>query len=394
MQRLLTVNNVPTPYRTFMFNLMHAKGLERDIEFSVVFQGRREAHRSWKPEDFDMRFPSFISTGLRGRGAPQHEIFRYSTLNRDIVRAVRSGAYDWVMMSPYSSLTGWIASSVRAGRTMRLLWSESNTDSTRRMHWAARWLKRRLQRRYDVLVCPGRRAVELLVRIRPEAARLPVLWLPNIVDNRVFVDSVRAMRERRPEVRRDLGIAPDRTLLLGIGQLVERKGFHRLIDAATEVAGTYEIAILGDGEQRSRLLARIAERGVGDRVRLLGPKPEAEVARYLSAADWFVHPATQDPSPLVVIEAASAGLPMAVSVQTGNCPEGVDEGINGFTFDPTRPGSLADCLRRMLECGAERRAELEAGSRRLSDERFEPSGVVDRFYRSLLEITARRSATV
>ena len=76
MQRLLTVNNVPTPYRTFMFNLMHAKGLERDIEFSVAFRRRREAHRSWKPEDFDMRFPSFISTGLRGRGAPQHEIFR------------------------------------------------------------------------------------------------------------------------------------------------------------------------------------------------------------------------------------------------------------------------------------------------------------------------------
>ena len=49
MQRLLTVNNVPTPYRTFMFNLMHAKGLERDIEFSVAFRGRREAHRSWKP---------------------------------------------------------------------------------------------------------------------------------------------------------------------------------------------------------------------------------------------------------------------------------------------------------------------------------------------------------
>ena len=387
MKRLLIINNIPTPYRTFMFNKMHEKGLELGIETSVAFQARREARRSWKPEDFDMRFPYCISTGLGlGRIKPK-EYFSFRVINVDIIAEVGSGRYDWVMMSPFMSVTNLITSVQPAGKTIKLLWSESHALSSRHQGWLAQRSRRFLCRRYAALICPGRRAVEFVLQYDPRAAEKPVIYLPNIVDSSIFIHRVKEYRKRCRDIRTELGIKEGELLIVGVGRITSAKGFDLLIDAAAKAQGNYRVVLLGGGPFRDAWLSRIADLGLANKVSMPGECSQEVLARYLASADWFIHPARLDASPLVTIEATCSGLPLAISKQTGNSPETIEEGVNGFTFDPCHSDEMIGCLQRILATDAERRREMGAASARMAKERFDPDMVVDRFFQCLLGLS-------
>jgi glycosyltransferase involved in cell wall biosynthesis len=369
-----------------MFNKMYERGLELGIEVEVAFQAQREAQRSWKNEDFDMRFPYYVSTGLGLRHRKPKETFSYGTLNVDIIRDVASGRYDWVMMSSFMSISNWIGSVVPAGITKRLLWSESNVLSSRHQGWLIQKFRRFLGRHYEALVCPGQRAVEYIHRYDQKATKKPVIYLPNIVDASLFIDRVNEFRENRDSARSELGIENDKLIILCVGRLVPIKGFGLLIEAAAEVDGDYQVEILGEGLSRKTWQSRIDELGLTHKVILRGQVAEEGIVRFLASADWLIHPAYSDPSPLVTIEATTAGLPLAISVQTGNSPEVVDEEVNGFTFDPCKPAEMIGCLERIIATGIERRREMGTASARLAKERFDPDMIISKYFRAILDL--------
>lgn len=385
MKRLLIINNVPSPYRTFMFNKMSERGGAHGIGVTVAFQARRESRRPWSPEQFEMRFPHFISSGINPWSRRAREFFTVRTFNTDILWRAMRGGYDWILMAPFMSLGNWLLALAPVGKTRKLLWSESNVASAGYLHGPVRWFKRLLQRPFSVVVCPGRRALEYVLHISPELSHRPILWLPNIVDTSVYSSLVCEHRARREAIRKELGVGTGETLVVGVGQMIERKGFHLLIEAVATLPGRYRVIVLGDGPRRGEWLGRLAAVGAANRVSLPGPAGPADVARHLAAADWFIHPALQDPSPLAVVEATVAGLPMAVSTQTGNSPEAVVEGENGFTFDPRDGAALLAALQRIVATPAEVRERMGRRSAELGRERFNPDVVVDRFFKGLLE---------
>jgi glycosyltransferase involved in cell wall biosynthesis len=387
MKRLLVVNNIPTPYRAAMFNRLSELGREHGVDLFVAFQARREARRPWRPEDLEMRFAHsiFPSLAVSRRDAPC-DVFRYSTINPGILRLVRKGGFDWVVMAPLMSVTGWIASFLPSASTRRLLWGESNVLSARRSSASARWFKRQLLRRWDGLVCPGERAVEYLAALAPEMRSRPVLWLPNVVDASLYRDRVGALHARRGAIRAALGAASGTRLVLCVGQLVQSKGFARVIEAAAGVAGDYRILIAGAGPLETELRARIALLSLEHRVELVGLKDVDELVHLLAAADWFLHPATADPSPLVTIEAITAGLPIAVSWQTGNAPEVVVAGRNGVVFDGTSTEDVASALRAILEIPEDVRRSMAIESGILAKQRFDADCVLARFLEALCSL--------
>ena len=387
MRRLLIVNNVPTPYRTFLFNKINDLGVANDIALTVAFQAEQlEAHR-WKLNEADMRFPYFFSAGLRLNRSKRVSRFSFSTFNPDILKEVRVGRYDWILTSALQSVGSW-ALALTPSAPMKLLWSESNLTSARYLRGPVRWFKGALEAPFSALVCPGQRAVEYARYLNPMLATRPILWLPNVVDTAIFTEAVGASRTRCSSIRERLGVRSDELLLLGAGQLVERKGFETLIEAIGLVAGPYRVILLGDGPRRGALTNRIRELGIENRVRLEPEVDQSGMPDYFAACDWFIHPALRDPSPLVVVEALNAGLPLAVSRQTGNSPEAVEEGANGFTFDGRDVGSVAAAVHRMVMMGGDERSILSGHSSTLARERFDPDTVVSRFLDALIELRA------
>ena len=60
----------------------------------------------------------------------------------------------------------------------------------------------------------------------------------------------------------------------------------------------------------------------------------------------------------MVNEAMASGLPVVVSQKCGCVEDLVNEGVNGFTFDPSDSEALTDSLRRISGLSPEERDEM------------------------------------
>jgi glycosyltransferase involved in cell wall biosynthesis len=80
---------------------------------------------------------------------------------------------------------------------------------------------------------------------------------------------------------------------------------------------------------------------------LAGFKQPKDIANYFSNAICLILPSIYETWGLVVNEAMAAGLPVLVSRACGCAPDLVQEGINGFTFDPYDVDGLARLMVRM-----------------------------------------------
>jgi glycosyltransferase involved in cell wall biosynthesis len=135
-----------------------------------------------------------------------------------------------------------------------------------------------------------------------------------------FVFKPRTDEERRL-ARAELGLS-GRTLLAA-GRLVPIKGHALLVAAVATLPATLrpQVIIAGEGPERGRL-ARAAQ-AAGVSLRLPGQVAPAELARFMAAADLFVHPSRPLPSgrsegmPLVVREALARGLPVLATATGG-----------------------------------------------------------------------------
>jgi glycosyltransferase involved in cell wall biosynthesis len=166
-------------------------------------------------------------------------------------------------------------------------------------------------------------------------------------------------------------IAPDldsvrEPLILGVGRLVEKKGFADLIDACARLTGLscpWRCVIAGGGPLQTDLQARIDALGLADRIRLAGPQPPARVAALMRRAAVLAAPCIvgadgdRDGLPTVLLEAMALGCPVVATDVTG-IPELVVEGVTGRLLRQRRPGELALALADLLHD--------PAGARRLA----------------------------
>ncbi len=113
-----------------------------------------------------------------------------------------------------------------------------------------------------------------------------------------------------------------------IGELNKNKNHIALIEE-TKSKPRY-VAIVGEGELRPMLEAKIKEYGLEDRVKLFGFMPASEVLR---GFDVFALPSLKEGLPYVLLEAKQAGLPIEAS-RVGGIPEIVDApDMSQFTLE-------------------------------------------------------------
>lgn len=205
----------------------------------------------------------------------------------------------------------------------------------------------------------------------PEADYLAKLGLPrdrifvgyDVVDNGYFAKEGVEVRSQKPEVRSKHGLPIN--YFLACCRFGQKKNVPRLIEAyaryrelcanhqAESVSTSdlrartktpWDLVVAGDGEERPAIEGAIARCGVGASVHLAGAKSYAEMPMYYGLASTFVHASTTEQWGLVVNEAMASGLPVLVSNRCGCATDLVQDGVNGFTFDPCNIGKLAELM--------------------------------------------------
>lgn len=236
----------------------------------------------------------------------------------------------------------------------------------------------------------------------PQADYLVKLGLPresvfkgyDVVDNRFFVEGVRKIvesRESRVESTAGEGKLEAGSLEIGkekrpyflacarFGQKKNLPGLIRayasyrmlisgkvadnhsgLSSQVSSFIGPWDLVIAGEGEQRTEIERTIRECGVDQYVHLVGPKRYEDLPHYYANATAFIHASTTEQWGLVVNEAMASGLPVLVSNRCGCATDLVQEGVNGWTFDPTDEHQLADL---MLKISSDEVQRVEMGRR-------------------------------
>jgi glycosyltransferase involved in cell wall biosynthesis len=181
---------------------------------------------------------------------------------------------------------------------------------------------------------------------------------------------------------------PFERFVLGLGRVVEKKGFDLLLAAFERLAPHHPdlgLVIGGSGPERDALAGAAAAAGLSERVAFPGTLSRAQVAWAMGEAAVFVLPSRVEPFGIVVVEALRAGCPTIVSAQ-GGATEIVRDGVDGIVADPRDTTALSLAIDRLLADRDLANRLSDSGRAHATD--FDWAAITQR-YRELYERVAR-----
>lgn len=129
----------------------------------------------------------------------------------------------------------------------------------------------------------------------------------------------------KAEARKQLGLSENARVLISVGALVERKGFHRVIEVLPGLLIVYpdlKYLIVGgggpEGDWSEYLRAQVSRLKLDETVVFLGVMPSDKLKIPLSAADIFVLATSNEGWANVFLEAMACGLPVITTDVGGN----------------------------------------------------------------------------
>ena len=153
----------------------------------------------------------------------------------------------------------------------------------------------------------------------------------------------------RAEMREELGLLPDETMLLFVGQHIWEKNIGFILDALALIKDKpFHLFMVGTGYAVREIRHKISALGLQDRVTLLGNIHDRERLKKIdAAADLFLFPSLYDNAPLVVREAAALHTP-ALMLQESTAAEVIKPNENGF-LTPNDLQAYADQISYLME---------------------------------------------
>lgn len=164
------------------------------------------------------------------------------------------------------------------------------------------------------------------------------------------VDLHRFQPVDQTEARKRLELPEKQRIIVAVGGLIPRKGFHYLIPAFARIANDDErlhLYIVGEGESRSQLELLARECQIANRVHLVGNYPNEELRYWFSAAEISCLTSSREGWPNVLLESMACGTPV-VATGVWGVPEVIVSGDLGIIVEQTT-ASIAQGLTVALQ---------------------------------------------
>ncbi len=349
---LVVLTNIPTPYRTAFFDALAEEAARAGKRFHVLYCAKTEPGRHWPYDPSKMKHAHTVLRGFHRSLTGIH-----AHLNPGVLAELNLLKPDTLIIAgSWNTPTMLVAGlNIYSPPPRRFFWSEGHADAVLHKTGLIAWLRRRVYRTFDGFAVPNTKSAQWA--LSQAGSPRQVVTLPNAIDAKFFA---RPSATSRPEARRQLGLEGEGRVLVQVSALSDRKGVLELAKAflglpVAERRGA-KLLFVGEGDQRSQLETLAA--GSEGAIRVLGQLPPEEVRRVLWAADTFVLNTRLDPNPLSAIEAAAAGLPIAMSAAAGNIREVVEVPQTGFVIKDAADPSEA--LRAALSTSDDELAAMGA----------------------------------
>ena len=178
--------------------------------------------------------------------------------------------------------------------------------------------------------------------------------------------------------------------ILAVGRLVEKKGFHFLVEAVSRLKFPFHLRIVGDGPEHERLGRMISAYQLTDRVTLCGPRthdqlPEEYTRTHVVAVPSIVDgTGDRDGLPNVVLEAMASGRAV-VAYKAGAIDAAVKDNDTGLLLPAGDSLLLAMALTR-LRGDLSLRMRVGIAAREHVEQHYEMRACSERFCHLLQEV--------
>ena len=220
-----------------------------------------------------------------------------------------------------------------------------------------------LLRRADAIVATSPSYAESSEPLTPWRDKVHVIPI-GISDNRPVACSVKA-----ETLRQRFG---HRRIVFSLGRMTYYKGFDVLIEAASRLPDHCVVLIGGDGELLPVYRELVAQRGLGDKVHLLGHVRGADLPSHVEACDVFCMSSTvrAEAYGVAMVEAMVMGKPIVATDIAGSGVPWVNvHGRTGLNVPVRDPAALADALHALL-ANVDLRRRMGLASRRRYEAEF------------------------
>ncbi|MBI4055070.1 MAG: glycosyltransferase family 4 protein [Elusimicrobia bacterium] len=224
---------------------------------------------------------------------------------------------------------------------------------------------------------------------REEAQRLRIATSAQHHLIRSGIDLARfpAGLEKPDQKRAELGAASSSVLITSVGNFKPQKNPQDFLELARRILPRHPAArflFIGNGPGRPRLERFLAQKGLTEKVRLLGWR--RDVPEILAVTDLFVLTSLWEGLPRSLVEAMASGVACA-AYAVGGIGELIEEGTNGYTACPQDLNSLTQKVSKLI-ADPELRKTLGGNAKKSISQEFDIRHMVRRqeeLYQKLLQ---------
>lgn len=250
-----------------------------------------------------------------------------------------------------------------------ILMSESKWNDEPRQWWKEQIKSWLYIRKYAAALVGGELHREYLVRLGMARDRIFLGY--NAVDNDYFAKTAAVARQDPQAAHQRQPAIPHRPYFLVVTRLIPRKNVLKLVEAFVAyrqhigAEQAWDLVICGSGLEETAIRYLINQQDLTHCVHLPGFIPYRDIGDWFGLAAAFVHPALQEQWGLVVNEACAAGLPILCSETVGACAELVQNGVNGFSFNPSDRQDMTRALLAIHQLTPQARLQMGMMSQEL-----------------------------
>ncbi|HEM5423309.1 TPA: glycosyltransferase family 4 protein [Streptococcus suis] len=172
-----------------------------------------------------------------------------------------------------------------------------------------KYLVRAFLKDLDGVICPSEIVEDLLMSYNvPISKRV----IPTGIDLAKF-DRPEIGKDETDELREQLGIASDETMLLSLSRISHEKNIQAIVQAMPKILlenPKVKLVIVGGGPYTDDLQEMIAELNLDEHVQLTGMIAPSDTALYYKAADFFISASTSETQGLTFLESLATGTPI------------------------------------------------------------------------------------
>lgn len=324
--KVLFITNIPTPYRVEFFELLGKK-----CDLTVIFEAKKVEGISFN-YNYDVK--GFKAVFL------SNESIQEKKINFNILKYITND-YDYVFATNYSYYT-----EILALLKLKLLHIPYNLEIDgviyKKEHFFKYLIKRLLIRGATAYFSPSKFSDSYLLKYidkNAEIVRYPFTSL-------TFDD----IEQNKKNIKKGINFKNNKQkVILYVGQFIERKGIDTLIDAFNQIDNdNYSLVLIGAYSKHLDYYNSLPIKN-NKNIYCIDFLKKDELNKYYQQADLFVLPSREEVWGLVVNEAMSFGVPV---ITTNTCSAGVElieDGVNGYLFEPENSLDLAQKIKLIFE---------------------------------------------